>query len=326
MLMLALDEALCGKRQHKRHSLIVRQPLKQLDAVEAVVLLHGVQEHHHRQPLVVRRHGERAQHAHVKAGRRARQRPVQPIVRHVKTSRQARKQHQDQCRHCQEGPSQSAVFVVCAKGGRDYMQGRPVKLLVICSNRENYFKLLGGRADVAVDQAPWLDVVGVVSFTDSLVVHLGPQKEPFTGTPQTGARSFSPDIVLLRSFVLGAPGHDWRTLMAGFMHANVECINSLDSFAFSVEKEKLWGRMRQCRDDDPTFPLISDCYYSGSRVASFFNESGFPLVVKLGSASQGVGKSQVKDAGGWKDTVFYTCYLFCCCCLNWVMFSCRFWP
>ncbi len=204
----------------------------------------------------------------------------------------------------------------------DASVSRPVRLLVICSNRENYFARFKDRRDVVIDQAPWLDVVGVVSFTDSLVVHLGPQREPFAGTPQTGGRSFSPDIVLLRSFVLGAPGHDWRTLMAGFFHANVECVNSLDSFAFSVEKEKLWGLMRKCRDEDPTFPLIADSYYSGSRVASFV-ESGFPIVVKLGSASQGVGKSQIKDERAWKDTVRIRRELCVCGLKNGD--SCRSW-
>jgi hypothetical protein len=77
-----------------------------------------------------------------------------------------------------------------------------VRVLVICSNRENYFARFAGRADVQVDQAPWMDIRGIVSFSDSLVVHIGPQKEPFTGTAQESQRSFSPDIVLLRSFVL----------------------------------------------------------------------------------------------------------------------------
>jgi hypothetical protein len=114
----------------------------------------------------------------------------------------------------------------------------------------------------------------------------------------------------------GAPGHDWRSLMAGFFHANVETLNSLESFAFSVEKEKMWGLLRRCRDVDPTFPLIQDTYYSNSSVASFV-ETGYPLVcecvvffcfthcfekvVKVGSASQGVGKAQVKDEAAWKE-------------------------
>lgn len=56
-----------------------------------------------------------------------------------------------------------------------------VRLLVICSNRENYFERFKDRQDVQVDQAPWLDIRGVVSFSDSCVVHIGPQKEPFRG-------------------------------------------------------------------------------------------------------------------------------------------------
>ncbi len=156
----------------------------------------------------------------------------------------------------------------------------PIRVLVICSNRENYFSYFQGRTDVEIDQAPWIDIRGITSFSDSIVVHIGPQKEAFVGTSQTRHRTFSPDLVLLRSFVLGAPGHDWRSKMAGFFHQNVETVNSLDSFAFSVEKEKMWGLLRKCRDEDPTFPLISDTYYSSATVASFV-ESGFPLVKRL---------------------------------------------
>lgn len=35
--------------------------------------------------------------------------------------------------------------------------------------------------------------------------------------------------------------------MAGFFHANVVTLNSLESFAFSVEKEKMWGLLRKCQ-------------------------------------------------------------------------------
>ena len=99
------------------------------------------------------------------------------------------------------------------------MNGAPrvVRVLVIGNQRENFFELLA-HDHVAVDQAPWADVAGIVSYSDSLVVHLRPQRDPFPGTPQASSRSFSPDVVLLRSFVLGQPGHDWRHLCDAFFH------------------------------------------------------------------------------------------------------------
>jgi hypothetical protein len=56
-----------------------------------------------------------------------------------------------------------------------------VRVLVICSNRENYFSRFKDRTDVLIDQTPWMDIRGVVSFSDSLVVHISPQREPFAG-------------------------------------------------------------------------------------------------------------------------------------------------
>ena len=178
-----------------------------------------------------------------------------------------------------------------------------IRLLVICSNRENYFELfkdrvIDGRV-VEVDQTPWRDMIGTVSFSDSLVVRIRPQQDPFPGTVQEKARSFIPDVVLLRSFVLGSPGHDWRHLFRAFQHYNVATVNSLRSYEFSVEKEIMWGHLRRVRALCPTLPLIAQTYYSGSSVASF--TEGFPLVCKVGSASQGIGKSRVLDNSQWKD-------------------------
>ncbi len=143
---------------------------------------------------------------------------------------------------------------------------RPVRLFVVCSHLEDYFALLrgvrlpDGRA-VVVDQAPWQDFE-VTAFPDSVVVRINPQRTPLPDSPQHTARSFSPDVVLLRSFVLGTPKHDHREKMHAFFFANVPCINSLGSFATSIEKELLCGALRRVRDVCPSFPLIAVSYYS----------------------------------------------------------------
>jgi hypothetical protein len=80
-------------------------------------------------------------------------------------------------------------------------------LLVICSQKENYFDLfakkhLSNGEDIIVDQAPWIDIE-VASYPDNLVVHVKPNRKPFPNTQQGQFRSFTPDFVLLRSYALG---------------------------------------------------------------------------------------------------------------------------
>jgi hypothetical protein len=180
---------------------------------------------------------------------------------------------------------------------------RPLRLFVVCSSKENYYELLRGVVldgrTVQVEQAPWQDI-SVTSYPDQCVVRIRPQRySPLPGQDQ--ARSFTPDLWLLRSFVVGSPAHDHRAKMNAFMHANLPCINSLDSFAWSVDKELLYGRLRAVRNACPSFPLIAMTYYTDPSAASFVDS--FPVVVKLGSASQGVGKARVLNQGQWNDTL-----------------------
>jgi hypothetical protein len=62
-------------------------------------------------------------------------------------------------------------------------------LLVVCSQRENYFELLKGFTldngeHVIVDQAPWMDIEAA-SYPDSgLLVQIRPNRNPFPGTEQ----------------------------------------------------------------------------------------------------------------------------------------------
>jgi hypothetical protein len=67
--------------------------------------------------------------------------------------------------------------------------------------------------------------------------------------------------------------------MNAFMHANLPCINSLESFAWSVDKELLYGRLRTVRQRCPSFPLIAMTYYTDPSAATFVD--AFPVVVKV---------------------------------------------
>ena len=73
--------------------------------------------------------------------------------------------------------------------------------------------------------------------------------------------------------------------MNGFFHHNIPTLNSLFSFAYSVHKPMLWGKLREVQEILPDFPIISQTYYSHSCVAGFV-DGGFPAVLKMGSASQ----------------------------------------
>jgi len=174
---------------------------------------------------------------------------------------------------------------------------------VICHQKENYFDLFKGHTlengdFIIVDQAPWVDIQ-IASYDDNLIVHILPNKKPFEGTEQHKFRTFIPDFILLRSYALGNYEHDWRNKINAFYHHDIPCLNSIDSFIWSVEKSSLFGKLRRVKKKMQDFPLIKQTYYSHPNVGSF--PPDFPTVVKVGSSSQGVGKSRVLDSDQWKD-------------------------
>jgi hypothetical protein len=143
-------------------------------------------------------------------------------------------------------------------------------LLVICSQKENYFELFANRKlnngdEIVVDQAPWVDIE-VVSYPDTLVVNIRPNRNPFPYTRQGEFRSFTPHFVLLRSYALGNYEHDWRRKIYAFYHHDIPCINSIDSFVWSVEKAILYTKLRRVQKRVKDFPLIpqviiSHCFH-----------------------------------------------------------------
>lgn len=83
--------------------------------------------------------------------------------------------------------------------------------------------------------------------------------------------------------------------------SNIPCINSLDSFLWTINKEKCAGALRRVSEVCPSFPLIPISYFTAP-IAATFVES-FPLVLKVGSASQGLGKARIMNQGQWNDTL-----------------------
>lgn len=179
------------------------------------------------------------------------------------------------------------------------------KVFVVVSQKENYFKLFENRTlsngdKIIVDQAPWVDIE-ITSFPDTLLISIRPNRNPFPDTHQHEFRTFQPDIILLRSYALGNHEHDWRRKIYALYHNNVVCVNSIDSFVWSVEKAALYGKLRRVKQKMPDFPLIQQTYYSHPSCGSF--PPDFPAVTKVGSSSQGIGKSKVTNMDAWKDTL-----------------------
>eukprot|EP01088_Endostelium_zonatum_P003480 TRINITY_DN14695_c0_g1_i1.p1 TRINITY_DN14695_c0_g1~~TRINITY_DN14695_c0_g1_i1.p1 ORF type:complete len:366 (-),score=87.73 TRINITY_DN14695_c0_g1_i1:20-1117(-) len=185
----------------------------------------------------------------------------------------------------------------------------PRKIFIVVSQRENYYSLfadvtLDDGTPIEVDQAPWMDI-DVTSFSDSPnkpLIQIKPNARPFPDVPQQGkSRTFSPDFILIRSYILGNYEHDWRKKFFALYHSNVPCLNSLDSWLFAIEKATLYGKLMRVKAKDPTFPLIPETYYSSPAVATF--PPDFPCVLKVGSSSQGVGKAKIHSQDQWNDAL-----------------------
>lgn len=65
-------------------------------------------------------------------------------------------------------------------------------VLVICSQRENYFELFKGKTlktgePIIVDQAPWVDIEAASYPDTGLLVQIRPNRNPFPNTEQVCA-------------------------------------------------------------------------------------------------------------------------------------------
>lgn len=115
-----------------------------------------------------------------------------------------------------------------------------VTLLVIASQRINYYKLFEGckilGKDLKIEQAAW-DDIEVCSYGNAqCVVTISPSFRPIEGTSQNTRRSCVPDFVLFRGSCKGGPRTDWMHKLVTFAHANVPTLNSVGSFVTSQDK------------------------------------------------------------------------------------------
>ena len=122
--------------------------------------------------------------------------------------------------------------------------GEPKTVLVIGSNRTNYYQLFaekfitldGVRHPIKIEQTGW-HLLRATSHSDSggsIVVTMMPNEQPLPGTPQNSSRTCVPQFVLLRAGTRGGAAIDWRDRLDVFAHSDVPCLNSMDAFMMYV--------------------------------------------------------------------------------------------
>jgi len=160
---------------------------------------------------------------------------------------------------------------------------------------------LHGKEDIITESARW-EEISLVSYSDSgAVVDLMPSANPFPCTNQNKRRTVSPHFLLIRSTTQALHGQDWRNLLFGLMYASIPSINSLESLYFCLEKPIIYSKLLKVRKKlgRKEFPLIEQAYYPDWKSMSFC--SGFPTVVKLGTAHSGFGKMKISNQSDFDD-------------------------
>eukprot|EP01113_Clastostelium_recurvatum_P024610 TRINITY_DN2937_c1_g1_i2.p1 TRINITY_DN2937_c1_g1~~TRINITY_DN2937_c1_g1_i2.p1 ORF type:complete len:375 (-),score=106.16 TRINITY_DN2937_c1_g1_i2:25-1149(-) len=180
-------------------------------------------------------------------------------------------------------------------------------LLVIGSQKIDFHaifkdqKLSFDGEPIRVEQAPW-ELISVTSYSDSgAVVTIDPHPNPIPFTNQGTRRTVTVDFVLFRGGTRGTFHQDFRNLLLALMYVNVPSINSLQAFYDCQEKPLLYRKLLQVQKRLGTleFPLIPQTFHPDHKAMYFLPE--FPVVVKVGTASGGVGKMKLMDQSQWND-------------------------
>lgn len=184
-------------------------------------------------------------------------------------------------------------------------------VLVLASQRTNYEALFHGctivvrgiEYEVEAHHTTW-DNIRLTSYgtQGGLCVDIAPNPRPLADSRQGEKRSIVADFVLLRAGCRGGPQVDWRSKLSVISHSGVATLNSIDSFFLSQDKARLNGKLigvKKKLGGFKNFPLIAESCYSDWAAATF--PPDFPTVVKVGTASGGLGKARVLDADGWAD-------------------------
>lgn len=173
-------------------------------------------------------------------------------------------------------------------------------LLVIDSNpANNWYRVFKGLKgpdgeEIRVEQTQWDLIEAWADDAVHLTVH--PSPEPILGSSQKYERSFTPDFVLVRNFVLGIHGQSWLNTLMALRVGNVPAVNSLDSVFFSTQRALMIAELKRIQGKlgKDVFPLVPIRYYPNTR-HHLPKPKDLPLVAKVGTSHAGYGKMKFKD-------------------------------
>lgn len=112
-----------------------------------------------------------------------------------------------------------------------------------------------------------------------------------------------PDFLLVRNQCRGVGRHDYRNVLYGFAHANIPCINSIDSLIMCLERPVVFGQLAaiQKRLGKEQFPLIEQVFYSGAKPMRAAPAMTYPVVSKVSFPHAGFGKIKVDSHHAFDD-------------------------
>lgn len=166
------------------------------------------------------------------------------------------------------------------------------RVLVIDSDAHDWRQVFGGG--VQVEQGEWEHLM-VTSEAKSVTVHLRGRK----GGPP--ARSFMPDVVLVRKLVRGLTPRDYHTnALYGLLVSGVPAVNSLSSIRACLERPLVYAALHCIaqRLGEELFPLLPLTLSTDPRAMAAPQQ--WPAVLKVSSAEAGFGKMRVRDEAAWR--------------------------
>jgi len=182
-----------------------------------------------------------------------------------------------------------------------------IQLLVVeCTSMLNWYKIFEGATwrgkPIRVEQAEWDDISLVVyGDSNSVVTDLRAAKRPLPDSPQNKQRVVTVNFVLMRSVTRGIHNQDSRNLLFGFAHANVPCVNSIESLLMALDRPLMFGGLKKIQKKlgRKNFPLIEQNYYPSH--SQLIITPDFPFVAKVGHAHAGYGKVKIKAPEEMQD-------------------------
>mmetsp|Transcript_14997 Transcript_14997/g.20976 ORF Transcript_14997/g.20976 Transcript_14997/m.20976 type:complete len:314 (-) Transcript_14997:18-959(-) len=173
-----------------------------------------------------------------------------------------------------------------------------VVLVIDADPSHNWYKVFKDVPNIRVEQTSW-DLIDVnVNEKGTPVVDIKPSPEPILGTNQKNERCITPDVALIRNFVLGIHGKSHLNSLLGLGVGNVPCINSFQSILLSTQRAAFIAELRRIekKQGPENFPLIPMRYYSNNENHMVVKEDQFPLVAKVGTSHAGYGKMVFHDS------------------------------